>query len=360
MRAAIALARRGLGNCWPNPAVGCVLVRDGRVVGRGWTQPGGRPHAETEALARAGAAARGATAYVTLEPCAHHGRTPPCAAALIAAGVARVVIACDDPDPRVDGRGVAMLRAAGIPVDEGCEATAATEGLAGFLSRVRRGRPVFAWKTATTLDGRIATAGGDSQWITGPAARRRGHLLRASHDAIMVGAGTALADDPLLTCRQPGLGRHQPLRLVVDGQCRLPPDSRLARSAGAHPVWLLTTEPAATKENARALREAGVEVCVIGQGGDGHVDLTTAAQYLGRRGLTSVLVEGGGGLAAALLRAELVDRVYWFRNPSLVGGDGIAAIGALGLARIGHRPRLVHLDSLPAGDDLLETFALAP
>lgn len=359
MRAAIALARRGLGRTWPNPNVGCVLVRAGRVVGRGWTQPGGRPHAETVALARAGDAAKGATAYVTLEPCAHTGQTPPCAKALIAAGVARVVVACRDPDPRTDGKGLAMLRRAHIAIAEGCEAEAAAEAMAGFLTRASRGRPLITWKVASTLDGRIATRSGDSQWITGPRARERGHLLRATHDAILVGAGTAAADDPLLTCRLPGLEARQPLRLVLDSQCRLRPDSKLAQSAGDMPVWVLATARAAQRVAARKLRDVGVRVCGLPEA-DGHVDLASLARFLGRQGLTRVLLEGGGGLAAALLREELIDRVCWFRNSSLAGADGIAALGPLGLARIAHRPRLVVLSCQPVGDDLLETFALAP
>ena len=211
---ALALARRGLGNTWPNPAVGCVLVRDGRVVGRGWTQPGGRPHAEVRALAQAGEAARGATAYVTLEPCAHHGKTPPCAEALIRSGVARVVTALTDPDPRVSGRGHAMLRAAGIAVTEGVRESAAREAQRGFLTRVTLGRPMLTLKLATSFDGRIATALGESQWITAPAARRQVHALRLTHDAVMVGGGTARADRPGLNVR--GMGRvRQPVRVVV-------------------------------------------------------------------------------------------------------------------------------------------------
>ena len=195
MRAALALARRGLGNTWPNPAVGCVIVNEGRVVGRGWTQRGGRPHAETEALARAGSAATGATAYVTLEPCSHHGKTPPCAEALIGARIARVVAAVEDPDPRVSGAGIARLRDAGVEVETGLCAEEAAELNAGFFCRVTHGRPLVTLKLATSLDGRIATANGESRWITGPAARERAHLLRATHDAVLVGTGTAFADD---------------------------------------------------------------------------------------------------------------------------------------------------------------------
>jgi diaminohydroxyphosphoribosylaminopyrimidine deaminase/5-amino-6-(5-phosphoribosylamino)uracil reductase len=206
MRAALALARRGLGNAWPNPAVGCVLVKEGRVIGRGWTQPGGRPHAETEALRRAGDAARGATAYVTLEPCSHHGRTPPCCEALAEAGITRVVMAMRDPDPRVNGRGLAMLRGAGIAVEEGLLEAEARALNAGFFRRIQAGMPVVTLKLASTLDGRIATASGESRWITGAAARREVHALRARHDAILVGSGTVLADDPDLTDSGDGAG----------------------------------------------------------------------------------------------------------------------------------------------------------
>src|SRR5437762_37728 len=244
MGAALALARRGLGNVWPNPAVGCVIVKDGRVVGRGWTQPGGRPHAETEALARAGETARGATAYVTLEPCCHWGRTPPCADALIAAGLSRVVVALEDPDPRVAGGGLARLRAAGLAVETGLGATEASEINAGFFQRVRLGRPLVTLKLATSLDGRIATASGESRWITGPAARERAHLLRATHDAILVGTDTVLADNPQLTCRLPGLAEHSPVRVVIDRRVRIPLDAHLLAEARQIPSWVVTLAPA--------------------------------------------------------------------------------------------------------------------
>src|SRR5512134_1017521 len=227
MGVALTLARRGLGNTWPNPSVGCVLVRDGRVVGRGWTQPGGRPHAETEALRRAGDLARGATAYVTLEPCSHHGRTPPCCNALIAAGVARVVCAMRDPDPRVDGRGFARLREAGIEVVEGLLEAEAQALNAGFARRIREGRPFVTLKLATTLDGRIATARGESRWITGPEARREAHALRARHDAILVGSGTAVSDDPDLSCRLPGAAPVKSLRVIADARLRTPPTAQV-------------------------------------------------------------------------------------------------------------------------------------
>ncbi|MBD3764054.1 MAG: bifunctional diaminohydroxyphosphoribosylaminopyrimidine deaminase/5-amino-6-(5-phosphoribosylamino)uracil reductase RibD, partial [Rhodobacterales bacterium] len=261
MAHALALAARGLGRVWPNPAVGCVLVAQGRVVGRGWTQPAGRPHAETVALAQAGDLARGATAHVTLEPCAHHGQTPPCALALVQAGVARVVTALTDPDPRVSGRGHAMLRAAGLAVTEGVLAAEARALQQGFLTRVTRGRPMVTLKLATSLDGRIATATGESRWITGPLARRAVHALRMRHDAVLVGAGTALADDPDLTVRDLG-SPHQPIRLVLDSRLRLPVDSRLGRSAGAVPVWLLHG-PAAPDAARAAWAAAGARLIEV-------------------------------------------------------------------------------------------------
>src|SRR6056297_4240967 len=237
MRLALSLGRRGMGQCAPNPAVGCVIVQGERIVGRGWTAPGGRPHAETQALAQAGAAAQGATAYVTLEPCAHHGKTPPCAEALIAAQVARVVASFDDNDARVAGRGFAMLRAAGIEVTTGVMAEEAARDLAGSLMRNETGRPWVTLKLASSLDGRIATATGHSQWITGPQARRMVHAMRARHDAVMVGAGTARADDPTLTVRDMGV-RRQPVRVVVSRRLDLPLLGQLARTARDIPVWL--------------------------------------------------------------------------------------------------------------------------
>ena len=239
MRSALALARRGLGNTWPNPSVGCVIVRNNRVVGRAVTAPGGRPHAEPQALAMAGASARGATAYVTLEPCCHHGRTPPCTDALIGAGIARVVIAARDPDPRVNGQGVAKLRAAGIAVEEGVLAGEAAEILAGFHQRTTTGRPLVTLKLASTLDGRIATHSGESRWITGEPARRAAHVLRGRHDAILVGVGTVIADDPDLTCRLPGFRPTRIVRVVADSHLRTSMTSRLVATARETPTWML-------------------------------------------------------------------------------------------------------------------------
>ncbi|MCB2111260.1 MAG: bifunctional diaminohydroxyphosphoribosylaminopyrimidine deaminase/5-amino-6-(5-phosphoribosylamino)uracil reductase RibD, partial [Rhodobacteraceae bacterium] len=273
MSLALALGRRGLGRVWPNPAVGCVIVREGRIVGRGRTADGGRPHAETVALAEAGAAAEGATAYVSLEPCAHHGQTPPCAEALIAAGVARVVTALEDPDPRVAGRGHAMLRAAAIAVTTGVMEPEARAGQQGFLTRVRLGRPMLTLKLAASLDGRIATASGESRWITGPEARRRVHAMRATHDAVLVGAGTARADDPELTVR--GLGPTpmpqpvpQPVRVVAARGLDLPRGGKLAKTIAEAPLWLLhgSGAPSAARADWQAL---GARLIVADEGPDG-------------------------------------------------------------------------------------------
>jgi diaminohydroxyphosphoribosylaminopyrimidine deaminase/5-amino-6-(5-phosphoribosylamino)uracil reductase len=360
MAAALALARRGLGRVWPNPAVGCVLVRrsEGRssVVGRGWTQPGGRPHAETEALVRAGDLARGATAFVSLEPCAHHGKTPPCAEALVAAGVGRAVVALEDPDPRVSGRGLARLREAGIEVAVGPGGEEAREVNAGFLSRLQRGRPLLALKLATSLDGKIALAGGESRWITGPEARARAHLLRATHDAVLVGTGTAVADDPELTCRLPGFETRQPLRLVLDRGLRLPPSARLFD--GKTSTWVIHG-PGADGLRADALRAKRVELLEAPAGGDGRLDLMAVMALLAGRGLTRILVEGGATLTAALLRAGLVDRLHWFRAGGLIGGDGRPAVDALGLASLDRMPRFRRLEHLPCGGDIMETWGPA-
>jgi diaminohydroxyphosphoribosylaminopyrimidine deaminase/5-amino-6-(5-phosphoribosylamino)uracil reductase len=363
MQAALALARRGLGRVWPNPAVGCVIARDGRVVGRGWTQPGGRPHAETEALVRAGAAAHGATAYVTLEPCCHWGRTPPCADALIIAGVRRVVVACEDPDPRVAGGGLARLRAAGLGVEIGLCAAEAAEINAGFFQRVRLGRPLVTLKLATSLDGRIATASGESRWITGEPARERAHLLRATHDAILAGTGTVIADDPQLTSRLPGLWQHSPVRVALDRQLRIPLTARLVAEARATPTWMVTLS-SADPARQQALRDAGVIVIAAESPADteraGLIDLTMALGLLGDRGITRLLVEGGGRLAAALLRAGLIDRLVWFHAPVLLGGDAVPAIAELGLDALAKAPAFERVSSEIVGDDVLTMFRVRP
>ncbi|WP_246514384.1 bifunctional diaminohydroxyphosphoribosylaminopyrimidine deaminase/5-amino-6-(5-phosphoribosylamino)uracil reductase RibD [Neoroseomonas soli] len=354
MRAALALARRGLGNAWPNPAVGCVLVRNGQVVGRGWTQPGGRPHAETEALRRAGSRARGATAYVTLEPCSHHGRTPPCCNALAEAGVARVVMAMRDPDARVNGRGLAMLRDAGIVVEEGLLEREARALNAGFFRRIQSGLPVVTLKLATTLDGRIATAAGESRWITGPEARREVHAMRARHDAVLVGSGTALADDPDLTCRIPGMERVPMLRVVADARLRTPVTAGLVRTARIAPTSIVTA-PGHPPAALAPFIAAGVEV-MTAPAAEAGLDLAALLAALARRGVTRVLAEGGAGMAAALLRAGLVDRLAWFHAAGVMGAEGRPAAEGLHLAALAAMPRFRRVALRALGADVLTEF----
>ncbi len=359
MRAALSLARRGLGGVWPNPTVGCVVVQGGIVVGRGWTQAGGRPHAETEALKRAGAAARGATAYVSLEPCSHHGKTPPCADALIAAGVARVVIATGDPDPRVSGNGIAKLRAVGIAVESGLLADDADALNAGFFLRVREGRPLVTLKIATTLDGRIATHRGESRWITGEAARARAHAMRAAHDAVLVGSGTAIADDPMLDVRLAGYEDAKRVRVIVDGRLRVPLTSKLVQTARAIPTWFFVRDDA-DAARAKVLADCGVELVRLApDAASGHLAPADIAKALGARGLTRVLLEGGSHLAGAFLRAGLVDRLVRFGSGLVIGGDGVPALSPFGVDRLADAPRFSRIELAECGDDVLETWARA-
>lgn len=355
MRATLSLAARGLGRVAPNPAVGCVLVKDSRVVGRGWTQPGGRPHAEAEAIGRAGKAARGATAYVSLEPCAHHGRTPPCADGLIAAGIARCVVAIEDPDHRVGGRGLERLRSAGIAVDVGVCAEEAAELNAGYLLRKREGRPLITLKLATTLDGRIATRTGESRWITGTAARTQVQLLRARHDAILVGSGTAVADDPKLDVQLPGLADRRPIRIVLDGQLRLPLTHDLVAQARERPTWLVTRE-GSDPARRRAYEDCGVDVIVVPVDADRRLSITASLKAFAARGLTRVLVEGGAYVAATLFSENLVDRIVWFHAPRIIGGDGIPAAAGFGLESLTDTPAFVRVATATVGEDLMETY----
>jgi diaminohydroxyphosphoribosylaminopyrimidine deaminase/5-amino-6-(5-phosphoribosylamino)uracil reductase len=356
MAAALMLARRALGQAWPNPAVGCVVLDPaGRVAGRGFTKPGGRPHAESEALTQAGEHARGGTAYVTLEPCAHHGRTPPCAEALIGAGIARVVSALEDPDPRVSGRGLDLLRKAGLAVVSGVCKEEAEEINFGFFTRLRHGRPMVTLKLATSLDGRIALASGESRWITDEAARRRGHWLRATHDAVLIGAGTALSDDPQLTCRLPGLEHRSPVRVLIDPNLRVPPTAKLYREARAVALWVIAA-PSAAETELTARRAVGAETLKLPAGPDGRPVASAILSALGARGITRLLVEGGSRMATALLEAGLVDRIAWFRAPVLIGADGLPATALLGLDRLSAAPRF-HLAGVERlGPDLLESY----
>ncbi len=354
MALALTLGRRGMGRVWPNPAVGCVIVKDGRIVGRGWTADGGRPHAETRALAQARAAAEGGTAYVTLEPCAHHGQTPPCAQALIDAKIARVVIAADDPDSRVAGRGITMLRDAGVTVETGILAAQAMRDHAGFLLRVTQNRPFVTLKLAGTLDGRIATATGESQWITGPEARRAVHMMRARHDAVMVGAGTVRADDPSLTVR--GLGiEQQPVRVVVSRAMKIAANNQLGQTAGQVPVWLC--HGAEADVSAWTAKGAVSLPCATLSN---QVDPRSAMAALSQRGMTRVLCEGGGMLAASLLSAGLVDQLVVFSAGTAIGAEGTPMLAAMGVDRLATAPRF-ELESVRSlGNDICHTWARTP
>jgi diaminohydroxyphosphoribosylaminopyrimidine deaminase/5-amino-6-(5-phosphoribosylamino)uracil reductase len=352
MRLALALGRRGLGRTWPNPAVGAIIVKNGNIVARGWTQPGGRPHAEIEALRRAGAIARDATLYVTLEPCSHHGKSPPCADAVIAAGIARVVSATEDPNPEVAGRGHARLRSAGIAVDVGIEAAAARRDQAGHIRRMRDGRPQVALKLAISADGKVAGQGGRPVAITGEAVRNRVHLMRAHSDALMTGIGTVLADDPVLTCRLPGMMNMSPVRVVLDSKLRLPGRSRLFATARDTPLWIVTGQhtPAAAEEVARA---HGAEV-VRTVAKNGRIDLHAVLNLLADRGITRLMLEPGPTLVSAFIEANLIDEAVFFHSPMVIGEGGLPALepGAVQL----FEQRLKRVSSEPVGPDREERF----
>lgn len=348
MAQALRLAERGLWTTSPNPRVGCVIAHGERVVGAGWHERAGGPHAEVAALREAGPDARGATAYVTLEPCNHHGRTPPCVDALLAAGVSRVVAAMEDPNPLVAGQGLARLRASGVQVEVGLLGDAAQALNAGFVSRMRRGRPWVRVKLAASLDGRTALAGGESQWITGNEARRDGHRFRAQACALLAGMGTVELDDPQLTVRDVATTR-QPLRVVVDGRLRISPNARVL-AGGA----LIAHGAAAGRDLTSrrvALAALGCEVVEL-SGADGHVDLAALMAELARRGCNEVHVEAGGRLAGALLARGLADELLLYLAPCLIGDTGRGLFALPALASLADRPHLEVFDLRMIGSDL--------
>jgi diaminohydroxyphosphoribosylaminopyrimidine deaminase/5-amino-6-(5-phosphoribosylamino)uracil reductase len=355
MHMALAMGRRGLGRTAPNPSVGCVIVKHGRILGRGTTAPGGRPHAEVIALETAGKAAKGATAYVSLEPCAHYGKTPPCTDALKAAGITRVVMATEDNYTLVSGRGREALKKAKIEVTQGVLEKEAQAINSGFISVTQRQRPMVTLKLAVTLDGKIATAKGESRWITGELARAYGHWLRASHDAVLVGSNTAIKDDPILTCRLPGLLDRTPLRIVADTHLDISEHSQLVASAQEVPLWVLTASAPSPK-----LRKKGVEMTQVVQGKDGRLDLHAMLREIADRGITRLLVEGGAAMAASLLKAEMIDRLVVVSAPKAVGGDGLPAIAALGISTLSSAARF-RLESIrKLGPDLAQVYRFEP
>jgi diaminohydroxyphosphoribosylaminopyrimidine deaminase/5-amino-6-(5-phosphoribosylamino)uracil reductase len=362
MRLALAQARRALGRTFPNPAVGAVVFRGDRVLGRGATRPPGGPHAEVVALDRAARrhgrrALRGASLAVTLEPCSHRGRTGPCADAVAAAGIARVYVGHRDPAPHVDGGGLRVLRRAGVSVQVGVLEAECRAQHRGFLSVVERGRPWVTLKLAASLDGRIATAGGESRWITGAPARAFVHRLRARSDALLVGAATAIADDPELTARRDGRVVHRPVRVLWDAQLRVPPRARVFREH-AERTWVLCSATAPARRR-RALEACGARLLALRPGRDGRPPLGAALARLGAEGLGTVLVEGGGVLAGALVRAGLVDELVWLAAPLLLGGDARPALGPLGVARLAAAPRLEAARVRRLGADVVVQARLA-
>ena len=355
MRAALAFGRRHLGETWPNPAVGALVVREGVIIGRGATRPGGRPHAETEALREAGEAARGATLYVTLEPCSHHGRTPPCADAIVTAGVARVVSALEDPDPRVAGRGHARLAAAGVEVRAGLLREEALRANLGHVLRVTQGRPMVTLKLAETADGYAAGSDHDPRlMITGLAANNRVQIWRAFHDAIMIGIGTAKADDPLLTVRLPGVTR-KPLRIVLDARLELSLRSRLVATARDFPTLVIAGRDAPGAAEG-ALIEAGVAVERVAVGADGRLDLAAALAVLGTRGITRVFSEGGPSIGSALVLSGLADEVVVVRAPRPLLREGVVALSAAAREALADPQRFTHVDTALAGVDRVLRF----
>ena len=358
MQLALTLGRRGLGRTWPNPAVGAVVVKDGIIVGRGWTQAGGRPHAEPVALKDAGQAARGATLYVTLEPCSHVGRSPPCTDAVIASGIARVVAAIEDPNPEVAGRGFARLRGAGIAVDVGLEAQEAAHAHVGHFRRIRDHRPHVILKLAVSADDKIGAAGGRPVVITGEAARTRVHLLRAQCDAILVGVGTVLSDDPLLTCRLPGMEARSPVRVVLDRALRIPGDSRLLRSARETPLWVMTSELAEAPAAAK-LGATGAQVIRMPTRTPSGLDLAAVLRALAEKGITRLMVEGGSHVAASFVAAGLVDEAWLLRGPDAIGAGGVKALNAMPLAAITQSPAFRVRASEILGEDTLTIYERA-
>ncbi|MEA2992092.1 MAG: diaminohydroxyphosphoribosylaminopyrimidine deaminase [Alphaproteobacteria bacterium] len=354
MRLALSLGRRGLGNTWPNPAVGAVVVRDGVILGRGWTEPGGRPHAETQALKLAGKAARGATLYVTLEPCSHQGKTPPCADAVIRAGISRVVSALEDPNPEVAGQGHERLRARGIAVDVGIGAEEAQRAHAGHIRRQTENRPHVTFKLAMSADGKAGAAGRRPVAITGEPARERVFLLRAMSDAILIGLGTALADNPALTCRLPGMLERSPVRVVLDAGLRIPLSLGVVATARETPTWIFGGSRASPMAE-EVLRAKGVEVFRVGAK-DGRLDLAQVLKVLAERGITRLLVEGGPTVAASFVTADLVDEAVLFRSEKTIGPDGIDALEGLPLQALTQSKRLTLRDAEAIGADKVEFF----
>jgi diaminohydroxyphosphoribosylaminopyrimidine deaminase/5-amino-6-(5-phosphoribosylamino)uracil reductase len=354
MRLALAYASRNYGQTSSNPSVGCVIVSGHKIVGVSATSAGGRPHAEVGALAQAGELARNSTAYVTLEPCSHFGKTSPCADALIDAGIKRVVVATRDPFPKVSGRGIEMLKAAGLHVTEAVCEQEARDSMRGFLKAQERGLPYVSMKIATSLDGKIALKDGSSQWITGERSRKHGHILRAKSDAIITGIGTVLSDNPTMNCRLPGLESASPVRVVLDSKLRIPLSSNLVATAKRWPLFVMTTSKDINK--IKALEKAGVKICYISEQNNDHVNLISVMKILVKEGLFSVLIEAGEKLSTAMITSGLLDRIYWFQSSMILGSDAKSAIGKRGLICLAKEYQFQQEAHLRLGDDYMYTL----
>ncbi len=352
MALALALGRRGLGKSWPNPSVGAVVVKDGVILGRGWTQAGGRPHAETEALRRAKRAAQGATMYVTLEPCSHQGQTPPCVDAIVKAGLARVVSALEDPNPEVTGRGHERLRAAGIQVDVGIKAEQAARAHAGHIARIHRGRPHVLLKLAMSADDKAGLAGRKQVMITGKAARERVFQMRAMSDAVMVGIGTVLSDNPQLNCRLPGLMQRSPVRVVLDSRLRAPLSSAVIGTSQDRPTWIFTSTEASPLAE-EILQQKGCKIFRV-SAENGKLDLNAVLRVLAGEGITRLMVEGGPILAASFIGAGLVDEAVLVRGEKSLGHDAIDAVEGMSLAALTGRMKLCGQEKIAS--DTIETY----
>jgi diaminohydroxyphosphoribosylaminopyrimidine deaminase/5-amino-6-(5-phosphoribosylamino)uracil reductase len=355
MALALTLGRRGLGNTWPNPAVGAVIVKNGVILARGWTQEGGRPHAEIEALRRAKKTAQGATIYVTLEPCSHNGKSPPCADAIIKAGIARVVSALEDPNPEVAGKGHDKLRTKGIAVEIGLGAEEARRAHAGHILRVTQNRPHVLLKLAISADGKVGLAGRKPAAISGEAARQRVFQMRAQSDAIMVGIGTVLSDNPQLTCRLPGIEARSPVRVVLDAQLRVPLATSVVATVRETPTWVFAARKA-SKLAEEILQQRGCKVFRV-EDEDGRLDLETVLKTLAGQGITRLMVEGGPILAAGLVAADLVDEAALFYSEKLIGDDGIAPLEGMPLDVLTSRLHVQNSEQI--GVDTLEKFERA-
>lgn len=353
MKMALDLSKRGLGKTSPNPSVGCVIVKNDHIIGRGWTSDGGRPHGEINALSNA-KDTNGATVYVSLEPCAHYGNTPPCAEALVEAGISKVFVATGDPDTRVSGKGIAILKNAGIEVIEGLLKKDADLINQGFFLKVTDKKPLITVKLATSDDGMIAKVEGEQSWVTGPEARMRGHLYRASHDAILVGINTVLIDDPMLDCRIPGLSSHSPVRIILDSQLRILANSKICETAKDIETWVMTLNQ--DQEKISRLEAKGITVIKVEENEEGRTSLKNVMEVLARRGITRVLSEGGGMVNASLFKANLVDRIIWFKSSESIGATGVNALYDIPITELDRYLNLTLCDEGKVGEDIWQEF----